>query len=753
MTDTNTNSYVEMEGGRIGAEEDGAPKSTTSASDSPSPTKTTARTATTTTKTATTTTTRRGFSHQCRAFASMALPYFRDQPHARWLFAIMIVLTLLNSAVRVLFSYLARDFWSALSDNDPDTFYGIMQQFVVAMVVLAPINVLYRYQRQLLAIHWRQWMTERSLQLYFFHRVYYGLEQSSTNHRPMDTTTTMRYDTMDTDDNHHSSSSNNNDAVDNPDQRIAEDVRSFTEFSLTLFLTVLMAVVDLVCFSIILLSIMPALFLAILVFASLGTLATILIGKSLVQLNFDKLQKEANFRFSLVRVREHAESIAFLRGEPVEHDMIRTRLQHVIDNMYALNTAVRNLDFFTTYYTYLTWILPILVVAPEYFAGNVALGVVQQAAASFSHVLDDLSILVTQWESLTEFSAGIDRLATFLRVAQALAHPDPSSRSERSPLLPTPPSSPTSSSSDNTLPLEKQWVSLEESPNPQSSPSKIQLQQVHYTIQQPALTIHNLTLTTPHRGTNSHARTLIQNLSLSVPWGQNLLICGSSGQGKSSLLRAIAGLWTTGSGSITRPVDHDVYFLPQKPYCAMGTLRDQLLYPCTTHYLDPRRLLGSTIRDNNIMNDGSSKDPRHDPTQTVTDDQLLDILRTLDLGELPLRAGHGNAIRGLDTVMDWSSMLSLGEQQRLAFGRILVNRPRYVILDESTSALDIASERRMYGLLQELMDDSGHGTGRDPRSVSYVSVGHRPSLQEYHDTKLSLDGSNYSIDPIHPPKS
>ncbi|CAB9503399.1 D family member 2, chloroplastic [Seminavis robusta] len=651
----------------------------------------------------------RGFWKQFNAFLSMALPYFHTQPRARLLFCVMVVLTLLNSGVRVFFSYLARDFWSALSEMRQDDFYYIMKLFVVAMVVLAPINVFYRYQRQMLAIHWRDWMTQRVLQLYFSHRVYYGLErqqpqQPTTHHDDNDKTSTR------------SSISTTAAAVDNPDQRIAEDVRSFTEFSLTLFLTVLMAIVDLVCFSIILYTIMPALFLSILGFASFGTAMTMLVGRVLVQLNFEKLQKEATLRYSLVRVRENAESIAFLRGEPVEQSKVQQRLASVIGNMQELNVAVRNLDCFTTFYNYLTWILPIMVVAPLYFAGQVELGVIQQATAAFSHVLDDLSILVTQWESLTEFGAGIDRLYTFLRVSQRIVHPDDDhDNSTASPFL-------LGTKQPEAEPAQPSLMSL---PTVQfnNTTRGIQLQQLPNNKLQPgAMNIQNLTLTTPTIKTTRHhhddnARTLVGQLNVSIQWGEHLLIVGPSGAGKSSLLRAMAGLWDSGSGCIQRPVDADVYFLPQKPYCAQGTLRDQLLYPDTT-------TASSTT---------SSEQHAYNPDSTTSDSNLLTILSAVDLADLPRRAGNSeNPVQGLDATMDWSNVLSLGEQQRLAFGRLLVNRPKMVILDESTSALDVEAERRMYGLLRK-------------NGITYVSVGHRPSLEAYHHTKLILQGGDLHL--------
>jgi vitamin B12/bleomycin/antimicrobial peptide transport system ATP-binding/permease protein len=330
-------------------------------------------------------------------FWSLSIPYFREKGEGRCLFAGLIVLMLLDSGVRVAFSYLARDFWSALGDKDADAFYRIMKQFLVALLFLAPINVFYRFQRQRLAIKWRKWMTERILGLYFYspHQIYYHLERGG--HADQDGVVGV---------------------VDNPDQRIAEDVRAFTRYSLTLFLTIAVSLIDLVAFSIILYLIEPKLFLSIIGFATLGTVVTVLLGNQLVRLNFEKLQKEADFRFSLVRLRENAESIAFFRGEATEGKEISHRFEYVVDNAYKLIGTMRDLEFFTVSYNYLTWILPVVVIAPQYMMGNVELGVVQQAAAAFGHVLDDLSLIIDQFESLSEFSASIGRLHQFVRAVQ-----------------------------------------------------------------------------------------------------------------------------------------------------------------------------------------------------------------------------------------------------------------------------------------------------------------------------------------------
>ncbi len=186
--------------------------------------------------------------------------------------------------------------------------------------------------------------------------------------------------------------------------------------------------------------------------------------------------------------------------------------------------------------------------------------------------------------------------------------------------------------------------------------------------------------------------------------------------GKSSLLRAIAGLWSdNGNGEIVRT--KDVYFLCQRPYCPPGTLREQLLYP-----------------------KGSEPGEQYAPTQdNWSDEALLNILRAVDLPDLASRTGDGDPIQGINAVVDWSNTLSLGEQQRLAFGRLLVNRPQLIVMDESTSALDVVAEKKMYTLMKESLVS---GTGESP---TYVSVGHRPSLLAHHDLKLLIrDGQGFA---------
>ncbi len=235
-----------------------------------------------------------------------------------------------------------------------------------------------------------------------------------------------------------------------------------------------------------------------------------------------------------------------------------------VDNKREINVAQRNLELFTTCYNYFVQIVPVAVVAPQYFAGSIQLGVISQSVGAFNHILSDLSLIVNDFEQLSSFSAGIERLSTFLT---SMREADPSRSNEDSLLA---------------LPAEVNATSIDVEPvkeRAEMSNQSIQLnlKKVPSTNGDNALLqINQLRLVTPDR-----KRVLIDNLDLTIREGRHLLIVGSSGCGKSSLLRAIAGLWTSGSGSISRVTDDQVYFLPQRPYCALGSLKDQLLYPST----------------------------------------------------------------------------------------------------------------------------------------------------------------------------
>jgi putative ATP-binding cassette transporter len=547
------------------------------------------------------------------ALSSLCFGAVWRQLRQRWLqwvlLTFLLFLSLTVNRLNVMISFIFRFIDTALQQKEEPTFWQFLIIYGVLIISAIPILVIYRYTRLKLGLFWREWLTDHFLDRYFDQRAYYELDSNAANTE-----------------------------IDNPDQRISEDVRSFTGTTLSFLLDILDSILTLYAFTGILYGISRPLALGLVVYATIGTAIAILAGRKLIKINFDQLRYEADFRYSLVHVRDNAESIAFYQGEDQELRQILHRFGAALRNFNLLIIWQAIIDIFQYAYNYFTRIVPYVIVAPLYFSGVRDFGTITQATIAFSQVLSALSIVANQIQSISSFAAGINRLGSFHESLE-----DPALR------------------------------------HTGARESNIQTR----IAQQ--LALHHVTLLTP----NSE-RTLVRDLSFALEADQRLLIVGVSGSGKSSLLRAIAGLWTNGQGSIARPDTQEMLFLPQKPYMLLGSLRDQLLYP-------KRR------RD-------------------LTDEDLIRVLAQVNLGDLPERVG------GFDVEKDWASTLSLGEQQRLAFARILITQPRYAILDEATSALDVANEKLLYLQLQHL-------------NTTYISVGHRPTLLAYHDLVLELQGN------------
>ncbi|MFG6465073.1 ABC transporter ATP-binding protein/permease [Roseateles sp. BYS87W] len=534
-------------------------------------------------------------------FITVAQPYWRGDRRAwAWAFlAGLVLLMLADTQLAVRLNTQTGELTSALAARDADRFWAAVRQMLQVLGLAVPVFALYYYARDAYANDWRRWLTQRYLDGYLRERRYFHLAS---------------------------------DVIDNPDQRIAEDVNTFTGRSLHFLLILLGSLMQLVAFSAVLWGLSHTLVGFLVAYAVAGTVLSLgLFGRPLIRLNHWQLKREADLRFRLMRVRENAESIAFYGGEAQERHQLQQRLRATLLNTQRLIRAQFGLNLFQRGFSQLSLLVPSVVLAHDVLSGRLEVGQAVQAGGAFAAVLGAISLIVDNFESLSRFVAGIDRLHDLAQV------------------LESPPATP--------------GIAREAGHD---------------------LHLQNLTVQAPDSD-----RVLVEKLNLSVPEGGSLLITGASGCGKSSLLRAIAGLWTQGSGQVSHPPREQVFFLPQRPYLQSGSLRSQLIYPST---------------------------------QTALDDAAL--LRILD--EVQLR--HlAEADGGLDRSRDWEKVLSGGEQQRLAFARLLVHAPRLAILDEATSALDDANQQRLYERLRA-------------RGTTLISIAHRAAVAGFHKQVLQLTG-------------
>lgn len=552
------------------------------------------------------------FHTTARQFWLIAKVFFASERRqkARGHLLALLALALAVGAVQVLMSYAGRDFFTAITKKDTSAYWRSLGWYLGSFALAVPIGVYYRWTEERLALLWREWLAQHLIKRYFNNRAYYRLRGSAS--------------------------------IDNPDQRISEDVRNFSLSSLSFMLIALNSLITLLVFIGVLWGISGSLVSLLFIYALAGTGISILIGRRLVGLHFHQYQKEANFRYGLVRVRDNAESIAFYRGEKREHLDLVKRLKAAVTNMRSIIMWNRNLGFFTNSYNYAALVLPVLIVAPMYMQGKIEFGVVTQAAGAFAQVLAAVSLIITQFGGLSDYIAGVQRLGSL-------------------------------------------WDCLDDHDAEEERIARESTQQVDDDSR--IVKLDKLTVRTP--GLEAHQ--LVNELSFVLKRKQSLLIMGASGTGKSSVLRTIAGLWYGGSGLLERPALNDLMFLPQRPYMVEGSLRDQLLYP--------------------------------HPLHGVSDDELRAAVELVNLADVFARV-EGD----LERLLDWTNVLSLGEQQRVAFARLFLRLPKFAFLDEATSALDEDNQDHLYALLKK----SG---------VGFISVGHRSTLTQYHDRLLVLDRS------------
>lgn len=542
---------------------------------------------------------------------------------ARGLLTSVIALNLIMVYLLVRINDWYRVFYDALQAYDWASFWPLIGEFTGLAFIYIVIAVYAVYLRQMLTINWRTWMTEQYLARWMHGQVYYRLQ-------------VLRSDT------------------DNPDQRISEDINQFVGLTLTLLVGILKQLTTLGAFAVVLWNLSGAITVPVggteftiygymfwlsLLYSGLGTYFVHLVGKKLIRLNFDQQRYEADFRFSMMRVRENSESIAFYRGEMAEGVGFKERFANVIKNYWGLMRRTKLLNFYVNGYGQLAIIFPLIMAAPRYYAGEMALGGLMQTISAFGRVQDALSFFVESYSSIAELAAVIQRLSGFTEHMEESARVTSEiARNEHS---------------DDMLALQHLSIHL-----PDGVP-------------------------------------LLTSCTLRFAHGSHVLVTGASGAGKSTLLRALAGIWPYGSGTIDLPHGAKRLFLPQRPYLVLGSLRRALSYPRTA---------------------------------AASDEEITRILKLVGMDHFAAR---------LDNVDDWSRILSLGEQQRLAFARILLIRPDWIFLDEATSALDEAREHALYQLLYQELPNA-----------SIISVGHRSTLFALHDRELHLSNQTYTYQEI-----
>jgi putative ATP-binding cassette transporter len=553
---------------------------------------------------------------------TIARPYWfsEDKWAGRGLLVAVIALNLGIVGINVMLNKWNNAFYNSLQDKNYDVFLQQLFRFTWLAGSFIVVAVYELYLNQMLQIRWRRWLTDRYLKAWLDGGAYYRMQLVAKE-------------------------------TDNPDQRIAEDVRLFIAGAsgaggtLGLAIGGMRAVVTLVSFVAILWGLSGALTLpwvgltvpaymvwAALLYAIVGTWLTDLIGRPLVRLNFNQQRYEADFRFNLVRFRENTEGVALYRGEADELRGFRERFAAVVNNWWGIMRQRKRLTGFTAGFGQAAIIFPFVVAAPRYFRGEIPLGGLVQTASAFGQVQDSLSYIVTSYTELAEWRAVVERLAGFGRAIER-AH------------------------------------------------SEVGVEGIRRTDEDDAsLELKDVDLLLPG------GRPLMEDVDLTFRRGDTALISGPTGSGKSTLFRAIAGIWPFGRGEIRMPAQGRSLFLPQKPYLPIGTLREVVSYPTLPGAVDD-----AVLRE------------------------------TLEAVGLPDLAGR------LDESAHWALQLSGGEQQRIAFARALVQRPAWLFLDEATSAVDEVGEARLYTLLRDRLPNT-----------TLLSVGHRSSLRPYHSRQLVL---------------
>ena len=529
-------------------------------------------------------------------------------------FSIIVFFNLLAVRLNILFSEWHKAMYDALQQMNESVFWIQMVVFSgIATVHVSNVLLTY-YFTQRFTIQWRTWLNAQMLEKWLENQAYYKTQYVYNQ-------------------------------LDNPDQRIQQDVQAYVSRSLGFATGVISSVVSIVAFTGILwtlsgdmpiagITIPHALVFLVFIYVLISSVFAFKIGRPLINLNFANERLNANYRYSLIRLKEYAESIAFFRGEKMEKNLLFKQFKQVIDNVWQIVYRTLKLAGFNLAVSQVSVVFPFIIQASRFFSQQIKLGDLMQTAQAFGQVQSALSFFRNSYDEFAEYRAVLNRLTGFYTAINQ------------------------ANQTSNT--------------DIQNNPNQV--------------VFENLTVNKPN------VEALIKNLNLVLPQGVSLLIKGASGAGKTTLLRTVAGLWSYSEGRVHCP-QQNTLFLSQKPYLPQGRLIDALYYP-------------EPAPDNVDLN------------------QAAQAMRQVQLGHLADKLEQEN---------DWTRVLSLGEQQRLSFARVLLHKPTVAFLDEATASMDEGLEDAMYRLLRTELP-----------KTTIISVGHRSTLQVHHQQALQIDADMQS---------
>ena len=551
------------------------------------------------------------FTHWGKQFWQFAGGYLSPRRSIKPLlfFLLIVAMTLVSVRISLVHSEWYNNMYTSLQEFNEPVFWDQMVLFCVIATSSVMTALLSYYLEQRFSINWIEWLNSQLVDKWMDNRAYYKTQYVSAN-------------------------------LDNPDQRIQQDVQSYVRTSLSLSTGVIDAVTSMISYTILLWGLagpmmvfgteIPRMMVfLVFTYVIITTVIAFRLGRPLIMLNFVNERLNANYRYSLIRIKEYAESVAFYAGEKVESSQLYKQFGSVINNMWDIVYRTLKFSGFNLVVSQVSVVFPLLIQVGRYFEKQIKLGDLMQTLQVFGKLHSNLSFFRNSYDGFAGYKATLDRLTGF---GYAI---DMANRQSTS----------------------------------------------HLHEHETDVIFKDLSISNPF------GKTLIENLNLTLPQGSTLLIQGNSGVGKTTLLRTVAGLWAYSEGDVYCPT-HQL-FLSQKPYLPQGSLLTALAYP----------------NEEKVFNR----------------DEMIEVLKQVSLGHLQDR---------LDQEQDWTRILSLGEQQRLAFARLLLHKPNVAFLDEATASMDEGLEDTMYRLLKEHLPNT-----------TVISVGHRSTLQAFHQQQLMILGN------------